>query len=1060
MVSKVLGTAGDDVLSTTAADDRIWGGAGGTDTAVFSGNADDYAINANGDGSFTIKDLRAGAPDGTDVVRAIDVLRFADGDIDFQAYFDARRDDQYGSDGNDVLLGGAGDDTFFLSAGQDRIWGGNDGFDTLKLSGHLQDYSVVDNGNGSYTLSGSGSETVVRGIDQFVFADATLDLSDLLADRPNEQAGTLEADTLRGTAGDDILTGGGGDDRIWGGSDGYDLAAYSGAMADYGIWARGDGSYGVRDLRAEGADGHDIVRDIEAFRFSDRTATLEEFVAAYVPPTVQTVTGTDGNDVVFGTDLDDTFVASAGNDRIWGGQDGTDTLQLSGALSDYVITDNETGGAYTFVDTRAGSPDGTNVVRDVEFVQFADVRLAWGEVLSAASSETTTESYSGTAADDQVSGAHTDGLSDAHSNDVLVGNAGTDRLRGGPGDDVIVGDESAQTVAAPAVTSFPTTNLAPFDFEAGLYQIINGQLNKLDPETGSYIAIGEDQNNYNAVGLNEADGFAYGIGSRNTEFAGYLLRIGAEGDVEPLIGGFPSVAAGGFADDGRLYIRTGARDLKAIDVETLETENLSFSGVQPGAVHDIVFVPDDGAGRFYGLSKYGQLVSYDLDDRTVTSVTSVTVDNLDEVGPFGAGWTAADGGLYFSDNSTGNIYGISGVENGQPRAALLAVGGTSNINDGFSFGSAPLPEFLRNNGVDYLLGGSGSDQLIGGSGDDFLDGGVGADVLTGGEGLDTADYTRASAAVVVDLSTGGLGGEAAGDSFESIERLEGSAFADVLTGDAMANVLRGRGGDDVLSGAGGDDVLRGDGGEDRLDGGDGFDTATYFSAQVGVTIDLALGQGLSGDAAGDVLVSIEAVQGADAGGDTMTGSAGVDHLYGFGGNDVLSGGGDSDVIHGGDDNDVIDGGAGSDFLLGQSGNDTISAGDGADNVQGGDGDDHLRGDDGDDRLFGGAGNDRIAGGRGDDHLRGGEGFDVLTGEAGADTFHFSTVSGADTITDFEIGIDALDFSDIAAVSTRDDLLANVVGEDLVITLANGADDVAVTLAGSAGVSFADIDLVI
>jgi len=605
-------------------------------------------------------------------------------------------------------------------------------------------------------------------------------------------------------------------------------------------------------------------------------------------------------------------------------------------------------------------------------------------------------------------------------------------------------------------TSLATSGVGPVGFEAGLYQVINGQLNLLDPTSGSYVPIGKDQDNYNAIGLNDADGFAYGIGSRNTEFEGYLVRVGADGNVEPLIGGFPSVAAGTFADDGRLYIRTGATRLEAIDVETLETETINFAGLKPGAVHDLVFIADDDGGSFYGLSKHGQLVNYDLGSRTVSQVT---VDNLDEIGPFGAGWTAADNGLYFSDNSTGNIYGISGIENGQPTAALLAVGGTSSINDGFSYGGAPLPEFLRHEGADYLLGGSGNDTLMGGEGDDFLDGGSGADTLLGGDGIDTADYSRAGSGVVASLASGGTGGEADGDTYNSVERIEGSAHDDALTGDVGANILRGRAGNDALAGGAGDDVLRGDEGADTLNGGDGFDIATYFSAEAGVTVDLDTGVGSRGEAAGDTLNNIEAVQGSNAGDDVLFGSSGADQLMGFGGNDQLSGRGGNDQIHGGHGNDIIDGGDGNDFLLGQGGADSITGSSGADNLQGGDGNDDLDGGNGDDRVFGGAGNDTLIGGAGDDHIRGGEGFDILTGGAGADTFHFSDVSRSDQITDFDVGLDVLDLSDITNVSGIENIGFSATAQGLLLSSSSVEGEFEIDLAGVSLAQFGLIDFV-
>src|SRR4051812_37511060 len=82
----INGTAGADYLSAGAGDDTLNGGAGadtleggpGRDTALYSGNRGDYTITMLANGDVTVQDTRGGAPDGTDVLRGIDTLQFAD----------------------------------------------------------------------------------------------------------------------------------------------------------------------------------------------------------------------------------------------------------------------------------------------------------------------------------------------------------------------------------------------------------------------------------------------------------------------------------------------------------------------------------------------------------------------------------------------------------------------------------------------------------------------------------------------------------------------------------------------------------------------------------------------------------------------------------------------------------------------------------------------------------------------------------------------------------------------------------------------------------------------
>jgi Ca2+-binding RTX toxin-like protein len=126
-------------------------------------------------------------------------------------------------------------------------------------------------------------------------------------------------------------------------------------------------------------------------------------------------------------------------------------------------------------------------------------------------------------------------------------------------------------------------------------------------------------------------------------------------------------------------------------------------------------------------------------------------------------------------------------------------------------------------GNDQLFGDAGHDTLDGGDGNDMLFGGAGADTLIGGAGVDTAAYTYATSGVMLDLASGGITGEAAGDTYSGIENVTGSAYGDLINGDQFANVIHGGSGDDTLFGQGGDDTIFGDFGNDWLRGGAGND---------------------------------------------------------------------------------------------------------------------------------------------------------------------------------------------------------------------------------------------
>ena len=175
-------------------------------------------------------------------------------------------------------------------------------------------------------------------------------------------------------------------------------------------------------------------------------------------------------------------------------------------------------------------------------------------------------------------------------------------------------------------------------------------------------------------------------------------------------------------------------------------------------------------------------------------------------------------------------------------------------------------------GPDNLVGTAGGDALNGLGGDDTLNGGAGADVLDGGEGQDTATYINSSIGLIVILMQNGQRtGEAAGDTYVSIENLIGSNFSDTfLAGDDGNNDLFGRLGNDSLYGWGGinnlfgdegDDNLVGGPGTDHLDGGPDKDTASYQLSPVGLTVSLANPTLNTGEAAGDTYANIEDVTG-------------------------------------------------------------------------------------------------------------------------------------------------------------------------------------------------------
>jgi Ca2+-binding RTX toxin-like protein len=397
----------------------------------------------------------------------------------------------------------------------------------------------------------------------------------------------------------------------------------------------------------------------------------------------------------------------------------------------------------------------------------------------------------------------------------------------------------------------------------------------------------------------------------------------------------------------------------------------------------------------------------------------------------------------------GDFNGYSG--GGDPlfnRVDLEAHNGTT------PFGSALIVKEIENvlgddQYNDVFRGDNGANILRGFGGDDRLEGRGGADTLDGGDGTDIADYSS-SLSVNVDLERAAqIGSDAQGDILIGIEDIDGSHFIDSLRGDNHAN---------YLFGSVGDDTLEGRGGADTLDGGIGFDNASYVSSDAAVTVKLAdLGTGAAsqasgGDAAGDVLISIESLVGSRFD-DTLTGNSSDNVLDGQGGADTLTGGKGNDTYFVDEGEHFARGSGGLIFVPGDhvienanEGLDLVKASTSftlPTNVEnltllegaaitgiGNDAANLIIGNSSDNTLSGRGGADNLFGAGGDDVLIGGAGVDHLTGGFGSDTFQFvqlgdSQISGlgsfsanVDHILDFQQGLDIIDLSGIDADSTQ------------------------------------------
>jgi Ca2+-binding RTX toxin-like protein len=347
----VVGTNGDDMLVGTECADTIEGrdgndaidGRGGADTIV-GGAGDDHIVGGSGD------DILHGG-EGSDVIfgHAGDD-QISGGSGDDRLFGGEGNDIAFGDDGNDQILGGQGNDALFGGAGHDLISG--DAGDDQIQGGHGHDILSGNDGSdviagdaGSDTIDGgAGADLLFDGIGQDVVLGGTGDDHVVVAldTESDTYDGGSEADTLdlsaseaavevdldQGTAnGNEIgrntvanfeaVEGGSGDDKIAGAEESETL---SGNAGNDQISGRGGGDEldggagcdildgGAGNDTMQGSDGNDLLRDGA------------------------------GQDVVSGGADDDIVeAANDGQDDLYEGGSGTDTLDYSASETDIVV---------------------------------------------------------------------------------------------------------------------------------------------------------------------------------------------------------------------------------------------------------------------------------------------------------------------------------------------------------------------------------------------------------------------------------------------------------------------------------------------------------------------------------------------------------------------------------------------------------------------------------------------------------------------------------------------------------------------------------------------------
>lgn len=150
------------------------------------------------------------------------------------------------------------------------------------------------------------------------------------------------------------------------------------------------------------------------------------------------------------------------------------------------------------------------------------------------------------------------------------------------------------------------------------------------------------------------------------------------------------------------------------------------------------------------------------------------------------------------------------------------------------------------------------------------------------------------------------------------------------------------------------------------------------------------------------------------------------------------GGRADDLIYGGNGDEALIARGGSDALFGGAGKDVLMGGSGSDVLQGGEGSDVLHGGTGQNLLDGGAGDDLIHGGRGSSLIAGGSGDDILLTGYGSDVIVFNRGDGTDTIISDRFADNTLSlgggirYADLSLSRQGKNLVVNTGGDDRIV----------------------------
>ncbi len=857
----------------------------------------------------------------------------------------------YGRGGKDTLVGGEGNDAYFISgsgtAGTVVTEERNEGLDSI--------YSLVSD----FDLSAGGTNQ-----------NSEVEIISLVAQTgmvAQSAKGNAKSQTMYGNALDNNLTGGGGNDLLYGydgndyldGGNGKKSGATSGADYSNGerstmYGGKGDDAYVVRN-----------VGDVVVENYYEGTDHVYSFIDYSLGANVENLTLLDGgseatsarfalgntlNNELRGNKYANSLFGGAGNDTLYGGKNSeADTLDGGAGNDAYYVYSNDD----VIVEALYAGTD--SVFSSVDYTLGANLDNLY--LVGNA-----TQGY-GNALANRIVGNESLGS-------TLDGGAGADVFEGGYGNDLFIvdnawdsiGDKGGRNTVNAGVTfdanRFANANLQYIELtgasninataraavattlvgNSGNNLLTGGTLDDMLYDHNPAGAPGEASGNDTLAGGNGSD--TYYVSKSNTVITEYLNygqdKVVASADytlganVEHLEMTGSSVKRG-----------TGNNLANKIDAS-----GLSQGVIISGGKNDV----GQGGDTLMGGSGNDQFYSYNAADViNGGSGNDVLYIDYDVSVPGAATWNKTQWESYFQNAGRD----VSGIEE------YIYVG--SGTLPGTTLGANIQGTALANN----LTGTARNDTIAAhASTASTLDGGAGADIMNGSSQSDVfyvdniKDTVRGNggtdtvnASVNISFSQK--------DSLYYNTNLDSSVKLVQLTGAGAlsVNAESVSGGISLLGNAGGNNLIGG-AGNDYLDGGAGYDVLTggkgndayyidnFYDRVVelehlgtGTTVDSLAGArdsifsaGIAINLAGYYHLNAEYAENTSATGVSMLGSnrAIGETLVGGSGNDTLDGKGvlgavQGDRLLGGDGNDLVYYYGSESYVSGGSGTDTLHA---------------------------------------------------------------------------------------------------------------------------------------